>query len=69
VEGRTSIILIQREAFCSPGTQIELLLVESAEGAVSDLSQRDGQPQEWSGVVAQIGVSKSCFARSTEWQT
>jgi hypothetical protein len=61
MEGRTSIILIQRETFCLPGTQIELLLAESGEGAVSDLSQRDGQPQEWSSVVAQIGVSKILF--------
>jgi hypothetical protein len=39
----------------------ELLLVESGEGAVSDLSEWDGQPQEWSGVAAQIGVSKILF--------
>jgi hypothetical protein len=56
-----SIILIQRETFCSSGTQIELLLVESGEGAVSDLSQRDGQLQQWSAVVAQLGVSKILF--------
>ena len=70
LEGGTSIILIPRETFRLPGTQIRLPLFEVDEATASDL-----RPEGWSGLKnggvleRSVVYHKSCFARSTEWQT
>ena len=69
LEGGMPIILIWRETFRLPGTQIGLALFEADAGTASDLLPRSGQLPESSGVENNAAFYKSCFVRSTEWQT
>ena len=62
-------ILIPRETFRLAETRIGLPLFEVDEGTASDLPR--GVVGPWNGGVSERRVvyHKSCFARSTEWQT
>ena len=70
LEGGTSfLILIARETFRLPGTHIRLPLFEVDEAMVSHLRPRGGQPLQRGVSECSVVYRKSCFVRSTEWQT
>ena len=56
LEGGTSIILIPRETFRLPGTQISLPLFEVDEATASDL-----RPEGWSGLKNGGVLKRRCI--------